>query len=670
MYPHLLSPVQVGRVTLPNRVVMGSMHLGLEEVEGGFERMAEFYATRARAGVGLIVTGGIAPSPEGCSRAGDAQLTTTDEAAPHRLVTNAVHRAGGRIILQLLHCGRYAHHNALVAPSAVAAPINRRVPRELAAHEVGDLIAAYAEAARLAVGAGYDGVEIMGSEGYLINQFLAPVTNRRTDAWGGTPERRRRFALEVVRAVRAAVGLAPLLSFRLSVADLVPGGADSDEVLALAADLPDAGVDLLDTGVGWHESRVPTIASPVPRAAFAALVGEVRRVATVPVVASNRINTPDAAERVLADGHADLVALARPLLADPGFVRKAAAGRAEEINTCIGCNQACIDHSFSRQVTSCLVNPQAGHETLMVVGPALRARSVAVVGAGPAGLAAAVAAAERGHQVDLFEAGISVGGLFDLARRVPGKEEYAETLRYFSHRLARAGVRVHLETRVSADDLAGRYDDVVVATGVRPRIPEIDGVDRGLVVTYEDVLSGAVAAGERAIVLGAGGIGVDVAQFLGHGAVPRNGAAIAAFARRWGVAGLAARGSGSQTVEVPLTRRVRIVQRKPGRIGGSLGVTTGWIHRSELRHLGVEELSGVTYRRIEDDGLVVEIDGDERLLEADQIVLCAGQVADRTLYDGLVGLGQEAHLVGGVHEPDRIDAARAIREATLLGLAL
>ncbi|WP_046708405.1 NADPH-dependent 2,4-dienoyl-CoA reductase, partial [Streptomyces europaeiscabiei] len=532
-YPHLLSPLDLGFTTLPNRVLMGSMHVGLEEAERGFERMAEFYAARARGGVGLIVTGGIAPNEAGRPYEGGAKLTTDAEAEKHREITDAVHREGGRIAMQILHFGRYAYHRDLVAPSALQAPISPYVPHALTDAEVEQTIDDYARAARLARQAGYDGVEIMGSEGYLINEFIAAGTNHRDDRWGGSYENRTRFPVEIVRRVREAVGEDFIVVYRLSMLDLVPGGSSFDEVVTLAKAVEAAGATIINTGIGWHEARIPTIATSVPRGAYSWVTRRLMGAVSVPLVTTNRINTPEVAEELLADGHADMVSMARPMLADPDFVNKAREGRSDAINTCIGCNQACLDHVFSGEITSCLVNPRACHETELVLSPTRLRKRVAVVGAGPAGLACAVSAAERGHEVTLFDAASEVGGQLNVARKVPGKQEFDETLRYFRHQLDAHGVDVRLDTRVEADDLTA-YDEVVVATGVTPRIPELPGVDHPKVLGYLDVLRDGAPVGDRVAILGAGGIGFDVAEFLTDGG-EKTSEDPAAYFRQWGV---------------------------------------------------------------------------------------------------------------------------------------
>ncbi|QUX29220.1 NADPH-dependent 2,4-dienoyl-CoA reductase [Nocardiopsis akebiae] len=666
-YPHLLEPLDLGFTTLANRVVMGSMHLGLEEAPGGFERMAAFYAERARGGVGLIVTGGIAPNPEGATYKGAAKMTTEAEAEEHRVVTEAVHREGGRIAMQILHTGRYAFSEDAVAPSAVRAPISAFTPRALTGDEVEHTIEDFARAAELAGHAGYDGVEVMGSEGYLINQFTARATNRREDGWGGSFENRMRFPVEVVRRVRERVGADFIVVYRLSMLDLVPGGSTFDEVVRLAKAVEEAGATIINTGIGWHEARIPTIATSVPRGAYSWVTRRLRGRVSVPLVAVNRINTPEVAEEILAGGDADMVSLARPFLADPDFVAKAAAGAPEQINTCIGCNQACLDHTFSLKVSSCLVNPRACHETELELSPTRLRRRVAVVGAGPAGLACSVSAAERGHEVTLFDAAGEIGGQLNLARRVPGKREFDETLRYYRVQLDRHGVDVRLGTRVGAADLEG-YDEVVLATGVTPRVPGIPGVDHPKVVGYADVLRGNAEVGERVAVIGAGGIGFDVAAFLTEGGGDVD---TGEFLRRWGVdTDPASRGGLGEPLRPASPRTVHLIQRRTGKVGAGLGKTTGWIHRLELRHRGVETVAGAEYDRIDDEGLHLTVDGEKRVLDVDTVVVCAGQEPLRDLADELTASGRAVHLIGGADEAAELDAKRAIDQGTRLAAAL
>ncbi|WP_406012321.1 NADPH-dependent 2,4-dienoyl-CoA reductase [Streptomyces sp. NBC_00984] len=668
-YPNLLSPLDLGFTTLPNRVLMGSMHIGLEEVERGFARMAVFYAERARGGVGLMVTGGIAPSARGCSFPGGAKMTTEAEAEQHARVTAAVHEAGGRIAMQILHFGRYAHHPDLVAPSAIQAPISAFAPHALTEDEVEETIEDFVRAAGLARRAGYDGVEIMGSEGYLINEFIAAATNHRTDRWGGSYENRIRFPVEIVRRVRERVGSDFILIYRLSMLDLVPGGSSLEEVVRLAREIESAGATIINTGIGWHEARIPTIATSVPRGAYTWVTEKVRGAVSVPLVTSNRINTPEVAEEILASGRADMVSMARPFLADPDFVAKAAEGRADAINTCIGCNQACLDHIFSGKVTSCLVNPRACHETELALSPTRTVKRVAVVGAGPAGLACAVSASERGHEVTLFDAAEEIGGQLNVARRVPGKEEFDETLRYFRTRLREEKVELRLGTRVTAGALDG-FDEVVLATGVTPRSPAIPGQDHPSVVGYLDVLRDGAQVGERVAIIGAGGIGFDVAEFLTDSgdAASRDPEV---FFRQWGVDTDYRDRGGLRAPERPRTpRTVHLIQRRTGKVGAGLGKTTGWIHRTELRHRGVTTIAGAAYDRIDDDGLHLTVDGEQHLLPVDTIVLCAGQEPRRDLYEKLLASGRTAHLIGGADVAAELDAKRAIRQGTELAASL
>ncbi|MEU8519868.1 NADPH-dependent 2,4-dienoyl-CoA reductase [Streptomyces sp. NBC_01216] len=668
-YPHLLSPLDLGFTTLPNRVLMGSMHVGLEEAENGFERMAAFYAERARGGVGLIVTGGIAPNEEGRPWDGGAKLSTEEEVAEHRLITDAVHEAGGRIALQILHFGRYAYHPGLVAPSALQAPISPFVPNELSDADIERTIEDYARCAELAKSAGYDGVEVMGSEGYLVNEFIAAATNRRTDRWGGSYENRVRFPLEIVRRIRERVGEEFILVYRLSMLDLVPGGSTLEEVVALAKEIEAAGATLINTGIGWHEARIPTIATSVPRGAYTWVTKKLMGAVSVPLVTSNRINTPEVAEQILAEGRADMVSMARPFLADPDFVGKAAAGRADTINTCIGCNQACLDHTFSLKITSCLVNPRACHETELILSPTRLAKRIAVVGAGPAGLAFSVSAAERGHQVTLFDAADEIGGQLNVAKRVPGKEEFDETLRYFRTQLDTRGVDVRLNTFVSADDLDG-FDEIVVATGVTPRTPAIEGVDHPSVVSYLDVLRDDAPVGERVAVVGAGGIGFDVAEFLTDGGQGASQDPETYF-RQWGVDTAYETRGGLRTPERPRPpRQVHLLQRKTSKVGAGLGKTTGWIHRAEMKHRGVTMVAGVSYERIDDEGLHISLDGEPRVVPVDTVVLCTGQEPRRELYDTLVAAGRTAHLIGGADVAAELDAKRAIDQGTRLAASL
>ncbi len=670
-YPHLLAPITLGNLALRNRVVMGSMHTGLEDRARDIPALAAYFAERARGGVGLIITGGYAPNKRGWLKPFASELTTGGQARRHRRVTGAVHDAGGAIALQVLHAGRYGYHPFSVSASATKSPITPFRPSALSSRAVERTASDFARAVVLAQRAGYDAVEIMGSEGYLLNQFLAARTNDRTDAWGGSADKRMRLPLEIIRRARERVGADFPIIYRISLLDLVEGGQTWDEVLTLAHGLTEAGVTVLNTGIGWHEARVPTIITQVPPGAWRSATARLKAAVSIPVCASNRINTPEIAESILAGGEADLVSMARPLLADPDFVTKAAAGRADEINTCIACNQACLDHVFQNQKASCLVNPRACRETTLVLGPTQRAATVAVVGAGPAGLAAAVSAAERGLAVTLIERSDQLGGQFRLAMQVPGKEDFRETLRYYTRRLEVLGVDVRLGTVATADILTG-YDEVVVATGVVPRIPELDGVEHEKVVTYADVLSGAVVPGRRVAVMGAGGIGVDVSHFLSHDPADT----VEDWMSYWGV-GDPALHPGGLTERKPrsVVREVTLLQRKTTPIGVDLGKTSGWAHRAVLKQSGVVQLNGVTYGRVDDDGLHITVDGQERLLEVDHVVLCTGQESVRDLYDEVLAArsgseGQGTHLVGGADVAAELDAKRAIEQGTRVAAAL
>ncbi|MBK4990639.1 NADPH-dependent 2,4-dienoyl-CoA reductase [Pseudomonas sp. S36] len=674
LYPHLLAPLDLGFTTLRNRALMGSMHTGLEERPGGFERMAAYFAERARGGVGLMVTGGIAPNDEGGVYAGAAKLSTEEEADNHRIVTEAVHAAGGKICLQILHAGRYAYSPRQVAPSAIQAPINPFKPQALDEAGIEKQIADFVNCAVLAQRAGYDGVEVMGSEGYFINQFLAAHTNHRTDRWGGSYENRMRLAVEIVTRVRAAVGPNFIIIFRLSMLDLVEGGSSWEEIEQLAKAIERAGATLINTGIGWHEARIPTIATKVPRAAFTKVTAKLRGAVGIPLITTNRINTPEVAERVLAEGDADMVSMARPFLADPAFVNKAAAGRADEINTCIGCNQACLDHTFGGKLTSCLVNPRACHETELNYLPVQTAKRIAVVGAGPAGLAAATVAAERGHAVTLYDAAREIGGQFNVAKRVPGKEEFYETLRYFGNKVRSTGVDLQLNTRVDVPTLlAGGYDEIILATGIAPRTPAIPGIEHPMVLSYLDVLLERKPVGRAVAVIGAGGIGFDVSEYLVHQGVASSQDR-EAFWKEWGIdTHLQARGgvAGIKPEPHAPARQVYLLQRKKTKVGDGLGKTTGWIHRAGLKNKHVQMLNSVEYLAIDDAGLHVRVAGGEpQVLAVDNIVICAGQEPLRELQAGLLAAGQSVHLIGGADVAAELDAKRAIDQGSRLAARL
>ncbi len=670
-HPHLFAPLDLGFTTLPNRVLMGSMHTGLEDRAGDFPRLAAYFAERARGGVGLMVTGGIAPNIEGWLKPFGGRLSMPWHVRRHRLVTRAVHAEGGRICLQILHAGRYAFHPLAVAPSRVKAPITPFTPREASAGTIERTIRDFVHCAVLAREAGYDGVEIMGSEGYLINQFIAARTNRRNDAWGGDAARRMRLPVEIVRRTRAAVGGDFIIIYRLSMLDLVDDAQEWSDIVSLARAVEAAGATIINTGIGWHEARVPTIVTSVPRAAFSAITRKLKPEVTIPLVATNRINMPDVAERILRDGDADMVSMARPLLADPDWVAKARSGRSDRINTCIACNQACLDHVFEQKTASCLVNPRACHETVLKIEATAVPRRFAVVGAGPAGLAAACTLAERGHAVVLFDAADAIGGQFDMARRIPGKEEFDETLRHFRHRLADAGVDVRLGRQVAAGDLAAAgFDAVIVATGVVPRAVDWPGSDDPRVLSYVDVLRGNHAVGARVAVVGAGGIGFDVAEFLVEPA-PSPSTDIARWTREWGV-DLAHRAPGGLAAAAPEppARTVWLLQRTAGAPGRRLNRTSGWVHRATLRSKQVTMLGGVGYERFDDDGLHITVEGTSRVLPVDHVVVCAGQEPNRALADALAARGVVVHVIGGADVAAELDAKRAIDQGTRLGARL
>ena len=674
-YPHLLAPLDLGQVTLRNRVVMGSMHTGLEDRLWHRGKLAAYFAERARGGVGLIITGGFSPNRHGWFYPFSGSMIHRTDALSHRVITRAVHDAGGRICLQLLHAGRYAFHPLSRSASSIKAPINRFTPKAMSTREVRQTVRDFARGARLAKSAGYDGVEIMGSEGYLLNQFTAPRTNHRTDDYGGSAANRRRFPVEVVQAVRQACGPDFIIVFRLSMVDLVPDGSTRQEVIDLAQAIEAAGASIINTGIGWHEARVPTIVTSVPRAAFVDATAQVKAAVGIPVIASNRINSPEVAEQVLASGKADLVSLARPMLADPHFVNKAAQGRADEINTCIACNQACLDHTFAMKRASCLVNPQACHETELVYLTTRKPRRIAVVGAGPAGLSCATIAAQRGHDVTLFDAADRIGGQFNLAARIPGKEEFAETLRYFAKRIEKTGVRLVLGRRVQPGELDdGGWDEVVVATGVKPRTPAIAGIGHPKVAGYADVLLGKVRAGARAAIIGAGGIGFDVAQYLVHDPeLPRPEPADHWF-KEWGVDFRSEAAGGLRKPEVDrAAREVYLLQRKSSPLGKDLGNTSGWVHRAVLKSKGVQLMKGCSYVKIDDQGLHITQQGRPLLLEVDTVVVCAGQESSRELFDAAAkaaGARPRYHVIGGAELATELDAKRAIRQGAELAARL
>lgn len=671
-YPHLLAPLDLGFRTLKNRVLMGSMHTGLEDIPGGMERMARFYAERAKGQVGLIVSGGIAPSEEGNALPGGKAMNTKEEAEKHKIVTKAVHDEGGVICMQILHVGRYGYSPNNVSSSDTKAPISPFPAKGLSAEGVERTITDYVEAAALAQYAGYDGVEIMGSEGYLINQFIVSKVNRRTDEWGGSYENRIKFPLEIIRRTRERVGENFIIIYRLSMLDLVADGSTWEEVVHLAKEVEKAGATIINTGIGWHEARIPTIATMVPRAGFAWVTKRMMGEVNIPLVTTNRFNMPDVAEKALADGCSDMISMARPFLADENLVLKSIEGREDEINTCIGCNQACLDHTFNLKVCSCLVNPRACHETELNYDPTDQSKKIAVVGAGPAGLAASTIAAQRGHTVDLYEASSEIGGQFNMAKKIPGKEEFYETLRYFNRQIELTGVNLHLNTKVAADDLVSKgYDEVIICTGVTPRVPNIEGIKHPKAVSYVDVLTEQVEVGGKVAVIGAGGIGFDVSEYLATEKGKSPTLSIPHFMDEWGVdMEHTTAGSLKAAEPDPSPREIYLLKRSKGKHGKTLGKTTGWIHRSSLNMKKVKMIQDVVYDRIDDDGLHITVNGDRQTLAVDHVVICAGQEPLRALQDPLEAAGASVHLIGGAHEAAELDAKRAIDQAARLAALL
>ncbi|MDE1482237.1 FAD-dependent oxidoreductase [Xenorhabdus bovienii] len=670
-YPHLLAPLDLGFTTLKNRVLMGSMHTGLEEHPDGARRLAQFYAERAAGGVALIVTGGIAPNEQGVVTAGASILNNEDTLPHHQVITDAVHQAGGKIALQILHTGRYSYQKNLVAPSAIQAPINPFKPREMSEEDIQQTIRDFARCAQLAQQAGYDGVEIMGSEGYLINQFLVARTNHRQDKWGGNFENRMRFAVEIVKAARAITGEHFIIIYRLSMLDLVEEGSNWQEIEQLAKEIEKAGASIINTGIGWHEARIPTIATMVPRAGFSWVTQKLMGKVSIPLITTNRINDPHVAEQTLSEGCADMVSMARPFLADAEFVLKAEQDRADEINTCIGCNQACLDRIFVGKLTSCLVNPRACHETEFIAEPVKAPKTIAVIGAGPAGLSFAVTAASQGHHVTLFERDNKIGGQFNIAKQIPGKEEFYETLRYFDRQLALNGVEVKLNHTATASQLAS-FDEIIIATGIIPRTPDIDGINHEKVLTYLDVLKHKRNVGPRVAIIGAGGIGFDTAEYLSQSGQSTS-LSSHAFSQEWGIdQTLSHRGGlqpeGAQMERSP--RKIYLLQRKDSKVGEGLGKTTGWVHRASLLMRGITMLNSVQYLKIDDQGLHISRNGEQQCLEVENVIICAGQEPLKDLYQPLQTMGKNVHVIGGADVAVELDARRAIDQGARLALKI
>lgn len=671
-YPHLLQPLDLGFTTLKNRVLMGSMHIGLEEAPQGYERMAAFYAERAKGGVSLIVTGGVSPNDDGVVFAHGTKLDTIEEAEKHKVITQSVHEAGGKIAMQILHTGRYSYQANNVAPSAIQAPINPIKPKALSSAEVQQTIDDFANCAKLAQYAGYDGVEIMGSEGYLINEFIAARTNHRDDEWGGSYENRIRFPIEIVKRTRATVGENFIIIYRLSMLDLVEGGSSLEEVIQLAKEIEKAGATIINTGIGWHEARIPTIATKVPRAAFTWVTEKLKGSVSIPLITSNRINTPEMAEHVLASGHADMISMARPMLADADFVLKASEGRSDEINTCIGCNQACLDHIFSMKIATCLVNPRACYETELIFKETNAIKNIAVIGAGPAGLSFATYAASRGHKVKVFDSNNQIGGQFNIAKTIPGKEEFYETLRYFKRQIElQPNIELVLNHTVTYEELSqANYDEIVVATGVTPRQLQFEGIDHPKVLSYIQVLKERVPVGKRVAIIGAGGIGFDTAEYLTHegdsGSLnPEK------FYAEWGIDTSYAHVGGLKQPELEKSEReIYLLQRKTAAVGAGLGKTTGWIHRTGLKHRDVKMIAGASYDKVDDQGLHITVDGQTTVLDVDNVVICAGQESYTAMFDQLKADGKNVHLIGGAKEAGELDAKRAIRQGAELAAVL